>query len=358
MESVGEGECPYERLSVALFRMPSLLKRVVPRSSLSVRLNSITQAGGLNSLENFARSWQRAAGFVEVTPVPQPYVLSETGDVEEGPESGDEEAAQPEQRSLLRQQLESYGSIGADSSGQSLPGAEDQPQEDDNIFSKAPYIPNPLTSSYDDSYGSLASRVNETSLQHAGRLYREQQLGGTQGPDWEREPLLVKRVEKEDGSIVNVVVGRSTLPQTVFNSVNVLIGVGLLSLPLGMRYSGWLIGMVYLLFCAGVTSYTAGVLAKCLDVDSALITFADIAYISFGSKARVITSILFTLEITAACVALVILFSDSLDALIPGWGIVEWKIACGVILIPLGFVPLRFLSFTSILGILCCFGSE
>ena len=29
---------------------------------------------------------------------------------------------------------------------------------------------------------------------------------------------------------------------------------------------------------------------------------------------------------------------------------------CGLILAPLGFVPLRFLSFTSILGILSCLG--
>ena len=35
-----------------------------------------------------------------------------------------------------------------------------------------------------------------------------------------------------------------------------------------------------------------------------------------------------------------------------------WKIVCGIILIPLGFLPLRLLSFTSVLGILCCFGSE
>ncbi|KAI9877919.1 MAG: hypothetical protein M1830_002436 [Pleopsidium flavum] len=339
------------------------------RSSISLRLTSITQVGGVNSIENFARSWQRAAGYAELTPAPPSFVTSETDDTGEVRQPAEPERDPSQHRSLLRQQLESRGrSPGAarsDDEGDTGVHGDDLAEirsdrlpvePDDSIFSKALYIPSPLSNSYGGTYGSLSSRVNESSLRHAGRLYREQQIAGAQEPDQEREPLLVKRVEREDGTIVNVVVGQSTFPQTVFNSVNVLIGVGLLSLPLGMRYAGWLIGMGYLLFSAAITSYTASILAKCLDVDNSLVTFADLAYISFGSKARIATSILFSLEIMAACVALVILFSDSLDALIPGWGVVEWKIVCGIILIPLGFVPLRLLSFTSVLGILSCFG--
>jgi len=90
------------------------------------------------------------------------------------------------------------------------------------------------------TWGSLKSNVNEPSMRHAGRLFRQQQVSGSTDPDKEREPLLVKQVEEDDGRIVNVVVGQSTLPQTIFNSVNVLIGVGLLALPLAMRYSGWI----------------------------------------------------------------------------------------------------------------------
>jgi vesicular inhibitory amino acid transporter len=62
--------------------------------------------------------------------------------------------------------------------------------------------------------------------------------------------------------------------------------------------------MVALALCAAATSYTATLLAKCMDLDPTLITFSDIAFISFGRKARVATSILFTLELMAACVAL------------------------------------------------------
>jgi solute carrier family 32 (vesicular inhibitory amino acid transporter) len=166
--------------------------------------------------------------------------------------------------------------------------------------------------------------------------------------------VLSSQVENEDGTVTNVIVGQSTLPQTVFNSVNTLIGVGLLALPLAINYAGWIVGLLFLAFAAVVTSYTAKLLTACLDIDQALITYADIAYVSFGPRARIATGILFSLELIAACVALVVLFADSLDALVPGWGVVEWKVICGILLIPLNFMPLRLLSFTSILGIVCC----
>jgi vesicular inhibitory amino acid transporter len=170
--------------------------------------------------------------------------------------------------------------------------------------------------------------------------------------------LLVKQVEHEDGTKENIIVGQSTVYQTIFNSVNVLIGVGLLSLPLGIKHAGWLIGLSFLCFSAGATAYTAKILAKCSDIDHSIVTYGDLAYVSFGHQARLITSLLFCLELLGACVALVVLFGDSLDVLIPGFGLVRWKIICGIILIPLSFIPLRFLSVTSILGILSCTASE
>lgn len=66
---------------------------------------------------------------------------------------------------------------------------------------------------------------------------------------------------------------------------------------------------------------------------------------------------LFIVELVAACVALFILFGDTLHLLIPDIGTNEWKILCGLILVPLMFAPLRHLSFTSVLGIISCFSS-
>ena len=128
---------------------------------------------------------------------------------------------------------------------------------------------------------------------------------------------------------------------------------------MGIKYAGWLCGMVILFLSATVTAYTARLLAKCMDLDPSLITFSDLAFISFGRNARIATSVLFTLELLAACVALIVLFADSLDLLFPGiLTVTEWKVICAILMIPLNFLPLRFLSFTSIIGILCCFSSK
>lgn len=117
--------------------------------------------------------------------------------------------------------------------------------------------------------------------------------------------------------------------------------------------------MIALALCAAVTSWTARILSRCMDLDPTVITFSDIAYISFGRKARIITSVLFTLELLAACVALIVLFADSLDLLLPDTlSVTQWKIVCTIILIPLQFAPLRVLSFTSFVGIVCVFSSK
>lgn len=356
------------------------------RSSVSLAINTLRQAGGVNSLDNFARSWQRAVGFHEVTPVRPSFRYASDADEEEvrDDEDGGQQQRTPTNggRGLLRQQFDAQNrTVSDDAIGDGddedeyddvtpMPrtatnGTEQEPllqkvtsrtAPDDSIFLIEPSLASPFGGSYGSTWGSLSSRVNESSMRHAGRLFRQQQIKGTTAPDKEREPLIVKRVEEDDGKVVNVVIGQSTLPQTIFNSVNVLIGVGLLALPLAMRYAGWVPGLIFFAFAGASTCYTAKILAKCADVDNSLITFADLAFVSFGQSARIVTSILFSLELLAACIALVVLFADSLDALIPGWGLNEWKIVCGIILVPLSFVPLRLLSFTSILGILACFG--
>lgn len=288
-----------------------------------------------------------------------------------GPQRSDLEGSPAQHKSLLRQQLERESSLSETAfdediyppSGQEFgSGSRTIPRSknlrENDVMDHAPYLASPYASSFGGIYGSLSSRVNESSMRHAGRLFQEQQTSGAQEPDKEQEPLLMKLVEREDGKIIHVVVGQSTLPQTIFNSVNVLVGVGILSLPLAFKYSGWLLGLGFLIFSAMTTRYTAGILAKCLDIDHSLVTFADLAYVAFGPRARFATSIIFSVELIGVCVSLVVLFADSLDALIPGWGIVEWKLFCGVLIVPLSFVPLRLLSFTSVLGILSCFGSE
>ena len=202
----------------------------------------------------------------------------------------------------------------------------------------------------------LRSKVQGTSLERIEELARQREETRAQMKDDEREPLLVTRVQRDDGTEAEVLVGQSTLPQTIFNSANTLIGVGILSLPLGIKYTGWVIGMSGLLVSALVSKYAAGLLAKCIDVDSSLANFGDNAFVAFGEIGRVTVSSFISLELMVACVALVILFADTLGSLIEGPTQTTWKVVAGCILAPLQFLPMRWLGFTSFLGILCNLG--
>jgi vesicular inhibitory amino acid transporter len=344
------------------------------RSSMSMRISSIRQVGGVNSIDNFARSLQRAAGFRDVGAARRgSFVLA---DDDTGEENESEGAQAPGRHaSLLRQQIEAAGRQGSFDNaideepqegpkGDSLTRAATRPTDGqkpsdfiNDRLSASPYLASSLGQGYGTSFGTISSQPTDAARHRASILVQaRQEAAALLEPDKEREPLLTRKVTLQDGTHTTVIVGQSTVPQTVFNSVNTLIGVGLLSLPLGIRYAGWVIGMIFLFLAAVVTQYTAKLLAYCLDVDRSLVNYSDVAFISFGNRARTVIQALFSVELTAANVALVVLFADSLNALIPGLQIWEWKVICGIILIPLNFVPLRQLAVTSVLGILCCVG--
>ena len=171
--------------------------------------------------------------------------------------------------------------------------------------------------------------------------------------DAERQPLLRSQSSVHGTTAPQ---GHSNLYQTVFNSTNVLLGVGLLSLPLGIKYAGWLLGILLLVCSALVTAYTARILARCLDSDKSLATYADLAYASYGSKACGATRVLFSFIMVAACVALVILFGDVMNLLLPCLSITQWKVICGLILVPLQFLPFSVLSIASIVGVAASLG--
>ena len=78
------------------------------RSSFSTKVNSLAQVGGLNSFENFARSWQRAAGFAEFPHQRSLLAETEAYDAESRRDSGTSRNVHPH-KSLLREQFERQG---------------------------------------------------------------------------------------------------------------------------------------------------------------------------------------------------------------------------------------------------------
>lgn len=349
--------------------------------------------GGPNSFRSFARSWQRAASFAEVIPRRPSFLYANEPAVFTGPSSDGIqygrsviEGRSAPQAGLLAQHLDEAGRLG---SGPSQAGTSSSPPNDfrarerkaldaemanalleatpssrSSIFAVPPHLSSPsVIGSYgsymDSQYGTMGGprRRSRPSVPEIDE--DEEQSGAMEDTSLgEEQPILVKEVKQGD-KVVLTVKGQSTLPQSIFNSINAIIGVGLLSLPLALKMSGWIIGLGLLTLTAAVTAHTGKLLGKCMEYDVSLITYSDLAYVSFGSRARVIVSALFTLELVAACVALVILFADSLALLLPSLGnATTWKCICAVLILMLNALPLRWLSYTSIVGIFSTFCSK
>jgi vesicular inhibitory amino acid transporter len=75
--------------------------------------------------------------------------------------------------------------------------------------------------------------------------------------------------------------GGSSDLDTLANSVNQMMGVGILALPFALKQAGW-VGVIFLGGCALATLYTAHTLGRCTRTSSKIQSYAGehILYIS------------------------------------------------------------------------------
>ncbi|KEH34376.1 putative amino acid transporter, transmembrane domain-containing protein [Medicago truncatula] len=111
-------------------------------------------------------------------------------------------------------------------------------------------------------------------------------------------------------------VGNASSFKTCFHLVNAISGVGIVSIPYALASGGWL--SILLLFTIAIACcYTGTLVKKCMDMDLNIRTFPDIGQHAFGSKGRLMVSIIMNSELYLAVTGFLILEGDNLNKLVP-----------------------------------------
>jgi len=160
----------------------------------------------------------------------------------------------------------------------------------------------------------------------------------------------------------------SSFGQTLFNSCNMLMGVGLLSLPYAMRLAGWF-GVLVLLFFSLLTCYTAKLLGKIQEYVPpkklregpgayTIYGFHDMGELVFGEYGKLFISVIFILETFGYCCVYLIIEGENLQHQLSyhpafqGWGKAEFMSMSALVFLPTCLLRnLSWLSYFSALGV-------
>lgn len=300
------------------------------RKSRSHFFSSVASPGNMNSLAAFANSYQRAQSFRSISI--EPRITAPRSYFKDDEELIDPSTYAP---SPMGRKLSTVFSVKPFGNGPNNifdeAAIDDQQSFADHSFTDYVASRQPsFASSVFPPPGSAMSRVlsNETAS------------------------VVLRQVETNDGTKLTMLAPQSTVPQTIFNCINALIGIGLLALSRAMVHAGLYCGTVLILYSVAITYWTATLLSDCMDTDPSICTYADIGYKAYGPKARLFVSMLFTVELLGVGVSLMVLFADSLHALFPEISLIQFKWIAFVILTPFSFFPLRILSHISLIGII------
>jgi amino acid permease len=189
-------------------------------------------------------------------------------------------------------------------------------------------------------------------MSHAPKPTLEQPIDSQETIEITEETPLLAEVPIEEETRYQ----KSTFRQTTVNSLNLLMGMGLLSLPYAFAKLGWVLSLgLLLLFCC-VASFTAHLLGRLLKDSTQSIV--GVAHDAFGITGQFIVGTAFSLELFTAGVAMLILFSDSVVSLVPQWADYKgyFMVAAFILLTPLtwqrSLSKLSWMSFVGVLSLL------
>ncbi|OIV98631.1 hypothetical protein TanjilG_12754 [Lupinus angustifolius] len=171
------------------------------------------------------------------------------------------------------------------------------------------------------------------------------------------DSLFTKPLVSEDPSSKK----QCSFAQSVINGINILCGVGILTIPYAVKEGGWL-SLIILLVFSIICCYTGILLKRCLDNYPELETFPDIGQAAFGIAGRLCIAIILFMELYASCVEYITLMSDNLSSLFPNANVTfggadigthqVFAITAAILVLPTVWIKnLSLLSYVSVGGI-------
>ncbi|XP_021769875.1 amino acid transporter AVT1I-like [Chenopodium quinoa] len=154
--------------------------------------------------------------------------------------------------------------------------------------------------------------------------------------------------------------GNTSFFKTLFNGLNAIIGVGLLSMPYALASGGWL-SLILLLAISGAAGYAGLLTKRCMDANPKIKTYAEIGEAAFGKLGKTIVSIVLYVDLYLVLTGYLILEGDNLHNLFPEMNIHMKGISIGgkqsfVIIIAVALLPTVWLDNLSILAYISATG--
>ncbi|KAJ3335470.1 hypothetical protein HDU93_005438 [Gonapodya sp. JEL0774] len=164
--------------------------------------------------------------------------------------------------------------------------------------------------------------------------------------------------------------GSCSFWQTVFNTYNILVGIGVLTLPYAIHLSGWVIGIGTIIGTSALMDLTGKLIINSMNKDPTIHSIPDLADSAFGLTGELLATVVFAGELIAVLVGSVVLVGDNMLVLLATFGVGSegkdgpgslhggdgpvpfWTVCvlCGVTCYLLSFLPLRYLAYTSAAG--------
>ena len=136
------------------------------------------------------------------------------------------------------------------------------------------------------------------------------------------DPQYEKYIENpEDGDGQKVdeeMQGKDSVKTSGAQIANTIMGAGILSIPIIMRYLGFLLGIIFILFLAFCTIYSVFILIRCHEITGKN-GFSMLGKITMGKFGSILIKIIIIINNLGFCIAYFRIFGEVFQTIIQGW---------------------------------------